>query len=216
MASTELSGVFEWLKEGIGKFKEAIGIGQPKPLIAGTALIEAQKLLRYCQIRPIRMGDKGDIVSTLQFLLNILGFKTYTGETPDGVFGPMTYRAVVEYQKSRGLKPDGIVGRLTAFKIYQEIEEKTKVARLVPTVAQQWINKEVYKKVEDIKQKYPEFVITTEESQERVPEYTTFAPKETKQGVMDYFKNMSPMTKKYLIAGAIILAAYILSGRRQY
>ena len=199
----DLSGIVDWLKEGIGKFKEAIGIGQPKPVIEGTALIEAQKLLNYCQIRPIKMGDRGDIVATLQFLLNILGYKTYTGDVPDGAFGPMTYRAVIDYQKSRGLKPDGIVGKLTAFKIYQEISERTKVARILPTATQQWINREVFKKVEEMKKKKPEFVFVEEKEGEK---RAVIMPRETQEVFW-----RSPEAKKYLTAAAIISIAYLLS-----
>ena len=210
MYNNGLAGFTDWLKSGISSFKKAIGIGQPKPILSGAALVEAQKLLSYCQIRPIKMGDRGDIVATLQFLLNTLGYKTYSGETPDGVFGPMTYRAVIEYQRSRGLKPDGIVGRLTAFKIYQEVSERTKAAKMLSTSVQSWINREVYKKTEEIRKKYPEFVV----SYEQKTGVATVAPKETSRSVIDYFKSMSPETKKYLTALGIILAAYLFSGRK--
>lgn len=210
--NNNISGITDWIKEGIGKFKEAIGIGQPKPVIAGTALIEAQKLLNYCQIRPIKSGDRGDMVATLQFLLDILGYKTYTGEKPDGIFGTMTYRAVIGYQKSRGLKPDGIVGKLTAFKIYQEIGERTKIARILPTATQQWINREVYKRIENIKkEKRPEIVV----SQKEETEATTLMPKGTEHGVFSYFKTLSPTTKKYLLAGAIAIIAYLVSNKKR-
>ncbi|RKX65971.1 MAG: hypothetical protein DRP42_03995, partial [Tenericutes bacterium] len=137
--------------------------------------------------------------------LNILGYKTYTGEVPDGIFGPMTYRAVIEYQKSRGLKPDGVVGRLTAFKIYQEIAERTKVARILPTAANRWINREVFEKIEKIQKKSPEFVVIEEEGTEKK---AIVMPKETKKMFFS-----SPEAKKYIIAIGIILAAYLLSER---
>ncbi len=203
MQNANLTGVTDWIKAGFEKFKEAIGVNQPKPVVEGTALIEAQKLLSYCNIKPIKMGDRGDIVATLQFLLNILGYKTYTGEVPDGIFGPMTYRAVIEYQKSRGLKPDGVVGRLTAFKIYQEIAERTKVARILPTAANRWINREVFEKIEKIQRQSPEFVAVEEKGKEKK---AIVMPKETK---VAFFK--TPEAKKYLTAAAIIGIAYLLS-----
>jgi hypothetical protein len=52
----------------------------------------------------LRLGDKGDAVIELQ---NLLGIK------PDGDFGPKTKRAVIAFQKSKGLLADGIVGRGT-------------------------------------------------------------------------------------------------------
>lgn len=201
MVTANLSGITDWIKEGIDKFKEAIGIGAPKPITEGTALIEAQKLLQYAQTKPIKMGDKGDIVATLQFLLNILGYKTYTGVVPDGIFGPMTYNAVVEYQRSRGLKPDGVVGRLTAFRIYQEIAERTKTARLLPTATQNIINRKIYEEMKELERKYPGVITTSEK------EGVVLSPKE-KGG---FFEMISPEVKKYLIAGFIILTAYLLS-----
>jgi len=203
MQNTNLAGVTDWIKAGFEKFKEAIGINQPKPVVEGTALVEAQKLLTYCNVRPIKMGDKGDIVVTLQFLLDVLGYKTYTGEVPDGIFGPMTYRAVIEYQKSRGLKPDGVVGRLTAFKIYQEIAERTRVARILPTAANRWINRAIFEKIEKIQRQRPEFVVVEEEGGEKK---AMVVPKETKQ---IFFS--TPEAKKYMVAIGIILAAYLLS-----
>lgn len=203
MQNTNLAGITDWIKAGFEKFKEAIGINQPKPMVEGTALVEAQKLLSYCNIKPIKKGDRGDIVATLQFLLNILGYKTYTGEVPDGIFGPMTYRAVIEYQKSRGLKPDGVVGRLTAFKIYQEIAERTRVARILPTAANRWINREIFEKIEKIQRQSPEFVVVEEEGKEKK---AIVMPKETKEAFLK-----TPEAKKYLTAAAIIGIAYLLS-----
>jgi hypothetical protein len=56
----------------------------------------------------IREGDKGPWVKDLQEGINqIVGSKVLT---PDGNFGPNTTRWVKQFQKDRGLKPDGIVG----------------------------------------------------------------------------------------------------------
>lgn len=55
--------------------------------------------------RPLlRQGDRGDAVKELQEILGIVR---------DGDFGPMTKRAVVEFQRSKGLYADGIVGKNT-------------------------------------------------------------------------------------------------------
>ncbi|MGL4451385.1 MAG: peptidoglycan recognition protein family protein [Sarcina sp.] len=51
-------------------------------------------------------GDKGEHVIWLQKALNNRGFKL----TVDGVFGPTTLKQLKDYQKSRGLKPDGCGG----------------------------------------------------------------------------------------------------------
>ncbi len=55
--------------------------------------------------RPLlRQGDRGDQVSAVQNLLNILA---------DGYFGPITRRAVIAFQKSKDLTADGLVGKKT-------------------------------------------------------------------------------------------------------
>lgn len=51
---------------------------------------------------PLRIGDKGDDVEFLQKNLGLF---------VDGDFGPITLLAVKEFQRSKGLTPDGIVGR---------------------------------------------------------------------------------------------------------
>lgn len=56
---------------------------------------------------PLRLGIKGDRVRELQEALNKLGFDA---ETPDGRFGVSTQRAVMDFQKAKGLKADGMAG----------------------------------------------------------------------------------------------------------
>jgi N-acetylmuramoyl-L-alanine amidase len=50
---------------------------------------------------------RGDDVTELQRRLNALGFDA---RRVDGLFGPETHRALVEFQRSAGLVPDGICG----------------------------------------------------------------------------------------------------------
>jgi peptidoglycan hydrolase-like protein with peptidoglycan-binding domain len=56
-------------------------------------------------------GDRGSAVVKLQKALAALGFAA--GE-PDGVFGQVTQAAVIDFQQSNNLDPDGIVGADTA------------------------------------------------------------------------------------------------------
>lgn len=58
----------------------------------------------------LRLNDESGYVRTLQILLN-----KYNGArlTEDGIFGPATQRAVLAYQRDRGLDVDGIVGAQT-------------------------------------------------------------------------------------------------------
>jgi N-acetylmuramoyl-L-alanine amidase len=50
---------------------------------------------------------RGDDVADLQRRLNTLGFDA---RRVDGLFGPETHRALIEFQRSAGLVPDGICG----------------------------------------------------------------------------------------------------------
>ena len=55
----------------------------------------------------IRQGSRGNYVCIAQDDLNTLGYRT---GGLDGVFGPQTDTAVRNYQRSRGLAVDGIIG----------------------------------------------------------------------------------------------------------
>lgn len=55
-------------------------------------------------------GSTGPAVRELQVLLRNAGFEP---GPIDGIFGPRTQAAVIAFQRSKGLTPDGIVGILT-------------------------------------------------------------------------------------------------------
>lgn len=54
--------------------------------------------------RTLKVGCKGDDVKALQTNLNKLG---YNAGTPDGTYGNGTKNAVISFQKTYGLSPDG-------------------------------------------------------------------------------------------------------------
>lgn len=58
----------------------------------------------------LKEGSKGPEVKTLQVLLYSHGFNCGTA---DGVFGPKTKVALLNYQKAKGLKEDAICGKCT-------------------------------------------------------------------------------------------------------
>ncbi len=59
--------------------------------------------------RPVlAKGSVGSEVRDLQERLRLLGF--YRGRV-DGAFGSLTREALVAFQESRGLEPDGLAGR---------------------------------------------------------------------------------------------------------
>lgn len=58
----------------------------------------------------IKKGNRGDAVKKAQELLNAKGFDCGAA---DGIFGSKTQKAVKSFQKSKGLKADGIIGKNT-------------------------------------------------------------------------------------------------------
>jgi cell wall-associated NlpC family hydrolase len=64
----------------------------------------------------LRIGSRGDAVTTLQNRLLTLGYMDYSN--PTGYFGEVTRAAVVRYQRLNGLSADGIVGPATNGKLY--------------------------------------------------------------------------------------------------
>lgn len=65
--------------------------------------------------RVLRKGDRGNDVAALQSKLNEL---KYNAGTADGIFGLGTEKAVIAFQKAKGLAADGIVGSKTIEKLF--------------------------------------------------------------------------------------------------
>ena len=82
---------------------------RPPTATASTVTTPDQTALRVAlpQGQALRRGDRGAAVENLQKGLAALKFAT---GTPDGVFGATTEAAVVDFQQSNNLPPDGIVG----------------------------------------------------------------------------------------------------------
>jgi len=66
----------------------------------------------------LKHGSIGQYVLILQDSLNTLGYRT---GGLDGIFGNNTRNAVMAYQRSKGLAPDGIVGCKTWTLLMQDI-----------------------------------------------------------------------------------------------
>lgn len=87
--------------EEMGLMPNSAMLGVAAGAVAGIVVLgnpsDAQALVGY--------GDRGSAVSAVQSAL---------GVGVDGVFGPATERAVINYQASNGLSADGVVGPSTA------------------------------------------------------------------------------------------------------
>lgn len=62
----------------------------------------------------LKQGSRGSLISLLQLGLERSGFAP---GPKDGIYGPKTTNAVIEFQKNHGLVPDGIAGPQTLLKI---------------------------------------------------------------------------------------------------
>lgn len=87
----------------------------------------------------LSMGSRGEDVLQLQFILNAIS--PYYSSVPtvikDGVFDTVTKNGVIEFQKTFGLTPDGVVGAQTwnkLYSVYRGIYENAPVppAEVVP------------------------------------------------------------------------------------
>jgi len=64
--------------------------------------------------RLLKPGTRGDDIKQIQTYLTSKG---YILGLPDGIFGPKTKQAVINFQKANGLTPDGLIGKLTIAKM---------------------------------------------------------------------------------------------------
>jgi hypothetical protein len=74
-------------------------------IMAGTAAISLIPAIDSANRPTVRRGDRGDAVRVLQEELG--------ASEVDGIFGPRTEALVRQFQRDRGLVPDGIVGPKT-------------------------------------------------------------------------------------------------------
>lgn len=81
---------------------------KPQPKLKPQIVIELPEGGR------LRRNDTGEAVVTLQKALLAVGFDP---GSPDGDFGGNTEAAVIDFQETNSLKPDGIVGRETTSKL---------------------------------------------------------------------------------------------------
>ncbi|HEX3237939.1 MAG TPA: peptidoglycan-binding domain-containing protein [Gaiellaceae bacterium] len=88
----------------------------PKPVTVTVQTSTAASTVPAAEApsQPLKPGDTGSQVKTLQQALAALG---YSAGKPDGVYGPSTTSAVERFQLAKGLDEDGVVGPATLAKL---------------------------------------------------------------------------------------------------
>lgn len=88
----------------------------PKPVTVTvqTSTAASTRPAAEAPSQPLKPGDTGPQVKTLQQALAALG---YSAGKPDGVYGPSTTNAVERFQLAKGLDEDGVVGPATLAKL---------------------------------------------------------------------------------------------------
>ena len=129
----------KWSEWGELKYVDYGEEPEPKPAPEPTP---GRRILRY--------GCKGDDVKELQEALTKFG---YLADKIDGIFGKNTLAAVKNFQGSRGLKEDGIVGPLTWAALEKEpvIQKYTVTIKGIPEID-----------VHMLKGMYPDLIVTKE------------------------------------------------------
>lgn len=99
--ATHKNGYDEW----VARLQRELNVQFHKGLAVDG--LKGHKTLNACIT--VKRGASGNITRLIQERLNSVGFHLST----DGIFGSGTEKAVKVFQKNRGLKQDGIVGRNT-------------------------------------------------------------------------------------------------------
>lgn len=123
-------------------FEGTLGLNHSK--ISSNAIIYANNIVQYTKGRMIQYGDRGQIVAQLENVLDILGYKTYSGYRPDGIFGNEVKDAVEEIQAKNGLLNTGSVGTVTSRLLYNLIDNDIKEASIVPNLVKNYVSSKLY------------------------------------------------------------------------
>nr|WP_320145570.1 NlpC/P60 family protein [uncultured Anaeromusa sp.] len=87
-----------------------------KTWLCFTFLLFSLLFVSAAEAAALRQGDRGEQVQWIQERLEDMGYEV--GEA-DGVFGEETRQAVVQFQLSRGLEADGVIGAGTFYALQQ-------------------------------------------------------------------------------------------------
>lgn len=111
------------LSENKNPFGSAATLELTHDYVSGKPLSTNIVLANESTTRTLKVGCNGNDVKALQANLNLLG---YNAGTPDGKYGNATKNAVISFQKTYGLTPDGIAGKSTLSAIRITVNRKYK------------------------------------------------------------------------------------------
>ncbi len=103
----------------------------PYPTVPPTSPTTAPVVVKTYLPTSLHEGSKGAEVTDIQTKLATLGY--YKGNA-DGMFGPITRQAVIQFQLDHALTADGVAGLVTRNKIASKITTPPTVAVTMPTV----------------------------------------------------------------------------------
>lgn len=101
-----------------------------KPTATPAATAAAQSTGALANVTLLKQGDKGTAVKALQERLKELGYLA----SADGIYGPQTYNAVVNFQKRNGLTADGVAGKMTLNRLTSSSAVSAVGSSLLPSV----------------------------------------------------------------------------------
>ncbi len=113
--------------DAVVKFQKSAGL-KADGLVGSITKSSLNKILT----QDLTLGSQGSAVTKLQKDLAGLGYYSYS---IDGSFGPKTHDAVVKFQKSQGLKTDGLVGPITKSALEKASTAPSKASRKTVTIA---------------------------------------------------------------------------------
>jgi hypothetical protein len=113
-----------------GVFSSSNNTTTPPPIVSPTTSTPAQTTPppaatttpTHAPTTTLSPGASGPQVKVLQHALTALG---YSPGKADGVYGPSTKQAVMEFQKAQGLTQDGVVGPKTLSALKQALTAKS-------------------------------------------------------------------------------------------
>jgi len=115
-----------WIADAVNKIEAKNPTAPKRPKQGGGLLKLLQEAIAAMHV--VKKGAVGIEVLVLQTQLNSLGASPKLAV--DGLFGPKTRRAVVMFQKSNNLAPDGIVGQHTRAAIKAQLNLQATLAAL--------------------------------------------------------------------------------------